>query len=84
MKLKGSVFYPPIPSVLQGFKKIIITLLFDMCGCFACIYVCVSHTCIPGARGSQKRVSGPLRMELQQPCGCWDFNSCALEEQPML
>jgi len=32
---------------------------------FACMYVCMYIICVPGAHGSQKRVSDPLEVKLQ-------------------
>ena len=36
----------------------------------ACLHVCMHTTCVPGALGVQKRVSGLLGLELQMVVRC--------------
>lgn len=36
------------------------------------LHSCLCPTCMPGGHESQKRTSDPLELEL--PCGCWEFN----------
>ena len=47
-------------------------------------YVYAPWAC--SARGSQKRATDPLGLELccELPCGCWELNAGPLEEQPVL
>lgn len=46
----------------------------------------VLYVCVPHVSGSQKRVSGPLRVELQFSATVWfqKSNSCPQEEQLIL
>lgn len=52
---------------------------------FVCLYVSAPHVC--SAHISQKRVSGPLELELEpceSPCGCRKLNPGLLQEQLVL
>lgn len=49
---------------LSFLKKLIIYYVFNVCGCFVCLYVCVPHM-MSGACGAQKREYNPLELEFQ-------------------
>jgi hypothetical protein len=35
-----------------------------------CLHICLCTVCVPGAHGSQRRVSDPLELELQFVVSC--------------
>lgn len=52
-------------TILKGLLIFII-----LCVRAFCRHVCLHSTCMPGAHESQKRVLGPLGLELQEVVGC--------------
>ena len=52
-------------TILKGLLILIILFVRAFCQ-----HVCLLSTCMPGAHESQKRVLGPLELELQEVVGC--------------
>jgi hypothetical protein len=50
---------------------------------FNLFMLCISVHC-NCLQMNQKRASDPIIDGCEPPCGCWEFNSGALEEQPVL
>ena len=61
--------------------------IFCVYECFACIHVCIPCmylVLLEVSKGASDAPGPGITDGSQQPCECWDLNSCLLKEQQVL